>query len=210
MAQQPPYYYWTYYLAANLAVLNQYRAARGLTQFSFRPHAGEAGDVDHLAATFLTAEGINHGINLRKSPSLQYLYYLSQIGLAVSPLSNNRLFVEYNKCVQRQLPVARYSALFILRVCVLCHLPLIGRLIVLGAPFCCVRRNPFQEFFEKGLNVSLSTDDPLMLAYTKEPLLEEYCVAAQVRCCLFNLVNWKIAISCDLRLPFPLALSSTQ
>jgi AMP deaminase len=68
-----------------------------MTEFSFRPHAGEAGDVDHLAATFLTAEGINHGINLRKSPSLQYLYYLSQIGLAVSPLSNNKLFVEYSK-----------------------------------------------------------------------------------------------------------------
>ena len=32
----------------------------------------------------------------------------------------------------------------------------------------------------QGLNVSLSTDDPLLLCYTKEPLLEEYCVAAQV------------------------------
>ena len=93
----PPYYYWTYYIAANLAVLNAYRGSRGLTQFSFRPHSGEAGDVDHLAATFLTAESVNHGINLRKSPSLQYLYYLDQIGLAVSPLSNNRLFIDYSK-----------------------------------------------------------------------------------------------------------------
>jgi AMP deaminase len=135
--QQPPYYYWNYFLAANIATLNKYREARGLTLFSFRPHSGEAGDVDHLAATFLCAESINHGINLKKNPALQYLYYLSQVGLAVSPLSNNRLFVEYN-------------------------------------------RNPFFEYFSKGLNVSLSTDDPLMLAYTKEPLLEEYCVAAQV------------------------------
>lgn len=47
-------------------------------------------------------------------------------------------------------------------------------------PHTFTRRSPFHEFFEKGLNVSLSTDDPLMLAYTKEPLLEEYCVAAQV------------------------------
>jgi adenosine deaminase len=30
------------------------------------------------------------------------------------------------------------------------------------------------------LNVSLSTDDPLMLHYTDDPLLEEYSVAAQV------------------------------
>ena len=134
---QPPYYYWNYYLASNLAVLNQFRAARGLTQISFRPHSGEAGDVDHLAATFLTAESINHGINLRKNPPLQYLYYLAQVGLAMSPLSNNKLFVEYNK-------------------------------------------NPFNEYFAKGLNVSLSTDDPLLLSYTREPLIEEYCVAAQV------------------------------
>lgn len=97
LPQQPPYAYWTYFLAANTAVLNGYRRARGLTEFSFRPHAGEAGDADHLAATFLTAESVNHGINLRKSPVLQYLYYAAQVGLAVSPLSNNKLFVEYNK-----------------------------------------------------------------------------------------------------------------
>jgi len=30
------------------------------------------------------------------------------------------------------------------------------------------------------MNVSLSTDDPLMLHYTKEPLLEEYAIASQV------------------------------
>ncbi len=55
----------------------------------------------------------------------------------MSPLSNNKLFVDYN-------------------------------------------RNPFYSYFCRGLNVSLSTDDPLMLHYTKEPLVEEYCVAAQV------------------------------
>jgi AMP deaminase len=35
-------------------------------------------------------------------------------------------------------------------------------------------------FNKSGLNVSLSTDDPLMLHYTKEPLIEEYAVASQV------------------------------
>ena len=30
------------------------------------------------------------------------------------------------------------------------------------------------------MNVALSTDDPLILHLTKEPLLEEYAVAAQV------------------------------
>ena len=60
-------------------MLNRLREARGLGAFSLRPHAGEAGDIDHLAATFLAAENIAHGINLRRSPSLQYLYYLSQV-----------------------------------------------------------------------------------------------------------------------------------
>ncbi|TYZ67790.1 hypothetical protein PybrP1_005565 [[Pythium] brassicae (nom. inval.)] len=133
----PPYDYWCYYIYANIAMLNEFRRRKGLSTFSFRPHSGEAGDPDHLAAAFLTANGINHGITLRKSVALQYLYYLTQIGIAMSPLSNNKLFLEYH-------------------------------------------RNPFPTYHARGLNVSLSTDDPLMLHYTKDPLLEEYSVAAQV------------------------------
>lgn len=41
-------------------------------------------------------------------------------------------------------------------------------------------RNPFPMFFQRGLNVSLSSDDPLQIHLTKEPLVEEYSVAAQV------------------------------
>jgi adenosine deaminase len=52
------------------------------------------------------------------------LYYLNQIGIAMSPLSNNALFLNYNQ-------------------------------------------NPFPEFFAKGLNVTLSTDDPLIFHYTE-------------------------------------------
>lgn len=59
--------------------------------------AGEAGDVDHLASCFMLCENIAHGINLRKSPCLQYLYYLGQIGLCMSPLSNNSLFLDYHR-----------------------------------------------------------------------------------------------------------------
>ena len=65
-------------------------------------------------------------------------YYLAQIGLCMSPLSNNSLFLDYH-------------------------------------------RNPFPLFFARGLSVSLSTDDPVMIHLTKEPLVEEYSVAAQVR-----------------------------
>jgi len=59
------------------------RKSKGLSTFDFRPHAGEAGEISHLHIAFLTAHGINHGINLRRIPSLNYLYYLCQVGLYV-------------------------------------------------------------------------------------------------------------------------------
>jgi len=133
----PPYAYWIYYLFANMCSLNHWRKERGFNTFTFRPHCGEAGDSDHLSAAFLTAYGINHGIQLRKVPAMQYLFYLEQIGLAMSPLSNNALFLSFE-------------------------------------------RNPFPQYFARGLNVSLSTDDPLQFHFTKEPLIEEYSVAAQI------------------------------
>lgn len=135
--ESPPYSYWAYYMFANMASLNNWRRSRGFNTFVFRPHSGEAGDTDHLTSAFLTAHSISHGILLRKVPALQYLFYLKQIGIAMSPLSNNALFLAYE-------------------------------------------RNPLPEFFKVGLNVSLSTDDPLQFHFTKEPLLEEYSVAAHI------------------------------
>ncbi|KAF7348221.1 A-deaminase domain-containing protein [Mycena sanguinolenta] len=135
--ESPPYSYWVYYMFANMASLNNWRQARGFNTFVLRPHAGEAGDTDHLTSAFLTSHSISHGILLRKVPALQYLFYLKQIGIAMSPLSNNALFLAYE-------------------------------------------RNPLPDFFKTGLNVSLSTDDPLQFHFTKEPLLEEYSVAAHI------------------------------
>ena len=91
----PPYSFFMYYLYANLRSLNTLRKVRGLNVLSFKPHCGEAGEPHHLATAFLTAESINHGINLELSPSMQYLYYLTQIGMCVCPLSNNALFRRY-------------------------------------------------------------------------------------------------------------------
>lgn len=135
--QNPPYSYWIYYLFANIASLNVWRKQRGFNTFVLRPHCGEAGDTDHLAAAVLCCHSISHGLLLRKVPLLQYIFYLEQIGIAMSPLSNNALFLSYE-------------------------------------------RNPFLQYFRRGLNVSLSTDDPLQFAFTKEPLIEEYSVAAQI------------------------------
>ncbi|KAI8903569.1 hypothetical protein EDD86DRAFT_195754 [Gorgonomyces haynaldii] len=137
IGMNPPYSYYLYYMYANMSTLNHFRAMRGFNTFVLRPHSGEAGDPEHLTCAFLTSHSISHGILLRKVPVLQYLFYLEQIGIAMSPLSNNALFLTYE-------------------------------------------RNPFKSFFERGLNVSLSTDDPLQFHFTKEPLIEEYAVAAQI------------------------------
>uniref|UniRef100_A0A8B9HVA4 AMP deaminase n=2 Tax=Astyanax mexicanus TaxID=7994 RepID=A0A8B9HVA4_ASTMX len=141
----PPYSYYLFHMYANIMVLNNLRKERGLSTFQFRPHCGEAGSITHLVSAFLTADNISHGLNLKKSPVLQYLYYLAQVPIAMSPLSNNSLFLEYSK-------------------------------------------NPLREFLHKGLCVSLSTDDPMQFHYTKEALMEEYAIAAQL---------WKLS-TCDL------------
>eukprot|EP00760_Papus_ankaliazontas_P027940 PhM_4_TR3463/c1_g1_i2/m.25607/K01490/AMPD; AMP deaminase len=135
--KQPPYMYWMYYMGVNIRTLNEFRSSRGLSTFEFRPHCGESGATDHLVASFLTCDQINHGINLRHSPALQYIYYLAQVGIAVSPLSNNSLFLDF-------------------------------------------LQNPFPDFFARGLNVSLSTDDPLQFHQTQEPLVEEYSIASKI------------------------------
>ncbi|KAI8424726.1 hypothetical protein MSG28_006679 [Choristoneura fumiferana] len=143
--ENPPYAYYLYYMYANMTVLNHFRKEQGLNTFVLRPHCGEAGPVQHLVCGFMLAENISHGLLLRKVPVLQYLYYLTQIAIAMSPLSNNSLFLNYH-------------------------------------------RNPLPEFLARGLAVTLSTDDPLQFHFTKEPLMEEYSIAAQV---------WKLS-SCDM------------
>lgn len=109
---------------------------RGLNTFSLRPHCGEAGHITHLVVSYLTSESIAHGLLLRKVPVLQYLFYLSRIGIAMSPLSNNSLFISYP-------------------------------------------RNPLPEYLMKGLNVSLSTDDPLQFHFTKVYI--SYCFLTVLR-----------------------------
>lgn len=136
-SDNPPYSYYLYYIYANVVVLNHFRRDRGLSTLNLRPHCGEAGPIHHLLTGFMLAENISHGLLLRKSPVLQYLFYLAQIGIAMSPLSNNSLFIKYPN-------------------------------------------NPLPEYLSRGLMVSLSTDDPLMFHFTKEPLMEEYSIAAQV------------------------------
>jgi len=143
--ENPPYAYYSYFIYANLVVLNSFRKSVGLNTFAYRPHCGAAGELDHLAVGFMLADNIVHGINLRRSSALQYLYFLTQIGITCSVVGENSLYIQYEK-------------------------------------------NPFPQLFRRGLNVTLSTDNPLSLHYTNEPLSEEYAIAAQL---------WKLA-ECDL------------
>ncbi|KAJ7999120.1 hypothetical protein DPEC_G00212110 [Dallia pectoralis] len=93
----PPYSYYLYYTYANMTVLNHLRRRCGFPTFVLRPHCGEAGPVHHLVSGYMLSENISHGLLLRKAPVLQYLYYLAQIGIAMSPLSNNSLFLSYHR-----------------------------------------------------------------------------------------------------------------
>lgn len=112
--EEPPYSYYLYHMHAYISKLNGLRAAwpkrDRISDFGFplppielRPHCGEAGPCHHLATAFLFCHGISHGINLESSPVLQYLYFLSQVCIAVSPISNSMLLRDY-----KDNPFARF------------------------------------------------------------------------------------------------------
>jgi AMP deaminase len=128
-----------YYMWANIAQLNAFRRMKGLEIYQFRPHAGadDKGSSSHLSSAFLVADSINHGIKLQNSKALQYLYYLNQIGVVLSPLAEDSLYVDYSS-------------------------------------------NPFNTFFERGLRVTLSSDNPMQTHTTDNPLLEEYSIASKM------------------------------
>ena len=153
-----------------MASLNQWRYARGFSTFMLhtrttikqltraidtfvlRPHAGEAGDTDHLTSAFLTSHSISHGILLRKVPALQFLYYLKQIGIAMSPLSNNALFLTYERN-----PLPDFFK--------------IGLKVSLSTD------DPLQFHFTK-VSGYMQTFSHHTYIHSQEPLLEEYSVAA--------------------------------
>lgn len=143
MNVNPPYSYYLYYMYVNICSLNKLRSLNNINLMEFRPHCGEGGSKNHILSGFLlSTKGISHGVKIFKNPTYKYLFYLTQIGISMSLLSNNALVVKYGE-------------------------------------------NPFPIMFKAGLNVSLSTDDPLMFHYTREPLMEEYSMAAQ----FYNLSN---------------------
>jgi hypothetical protein len=96
-------------------------------------------------------------------------------------LASAHLYLQHHPVVALPSAVSPASAI---------HNHATSALFILGSPlsnnslFLDYHKNPFPAFFARGLSVSLSTDDPLQIHLTKEPLVEEYSVAAQVRLCL--------------------------
>eukprot|EP01080_Neovahlkampfia_damariscottae_P012344 gene12344-6016_t len=93
---EPDYDYYSYYIFANLKNLNTLRIQRSLNPLKFKPTSG--GNVRlHLATSFLLCSSIHNGILLAHSPALEYLYYLTQIGISMSPLHTNKLLLQYTE-----------------------------------------------------------------------------------------------------------------
>jgi AMP deaminase len=134
--------------------------------FVLRPHSGEAGDPAHLVSAYLTSHSISHGILLRKLPALLYLYYIKQVSLLQT---NHQVLMK----TDRHRHVASQQQCAVLDVW---SESLPDLLQVSGMLWCWLLAHSGRI----GANVSLSTDDPLQFSFTKEPLLEEYSVAAQI------------------------------
>lgn len=61
--------------------------------------------IGEVMSDLMTPLCTRHNLNGQSSvlyvlvqvPTLQYLYYLAQVGIAMSPLSNNHLFLDYHR-----------------------------------------------------------------------------------------------------------------
>jgi len=156
-----------------------------------RPHCGEAGAVQHLVCGFMMAENISHGLLLRKVPVLQYLYYVAQIGIAMSPLSNNSLFLNYHRN-----PLPEYLARgLVISLSTDDPLQFHFTKVIITINFYPLKCLEVKQIM---LTVFVSMRPTLQkhvagstkrsLLFIQEPLMEEYSIAAQV---------WKLS-ACDM------------
>ena len=144
--------------------------------------------MDHLGTAFLLSDSIAHGLLLKKSPVLQYLYCLPRLWHLFRhhhphPHLHRPQYPNLFTPSPSPIPIAIAISIsisiwlcsFYLTQIGISMSPLSNNLL-----FVQYERNPFVKYFNRGLNVTLSTDDPLLIHFTKEPLLEEYSVAAQL------------------------------
>jgi len=89
------YSFYCFTIWSYLQKINEIRRGNSLNQFQFRPHCGESGELHHLLTSFLISDGIAHGTQLYQMPLVNYLYYLTEIPIFCSPISNNCLFYKF-------------------------------------------------------------------------------------------------------------------
>ncbi|CAI4802558.1 CEQ_1a_G0026540.mRNA.1.CDS.1 [Saccharomyces cerevisiae] len=162
-----------YYVYVNLTKLNHIRQALHQNTFTLRSSCSPTSMnrtsqfsntlnfTEHTEAILnnflLACGGFLNAENLWNAPpSLVYLFYLSQIPMVVAPL--NSIVDSKPTMLQEQAPT--------------------GLVLEPSKPY---KKNPFMKFFEMGFKISLSSESILYNnSYTKEPIIEEYSVAASI------------------------------
>lgn len=99
---EPPISMHLFVLAANVRRVNLAVSEEKGKFTNFKPitvsgHAGETNyceraSLSHLATSFLLSSFVSHGVDLMFSKPAQYLFYLTQIPLMITPISNLNLF----------------------------------------------------------------------------------------------------------------------
>uniref|UniRef100_A0A6B2L1V5 Uncharacterized protein n=1 Tax=Arcella intermedia TaxID=1963864 RepID=A0A6B2L1V5_9EUKA len=89
----PGFLYYLYYIWANVRSLNALRVTKGLSPFLFKPvSSGRNRDYDHLYSTFLVSDCVFLSRpTISKSPVMQFLFYLTRVGLITSLMYSNHL-----------------------------------------------------------------------------------------------------------------------
>jgi len=91
----PSFAYYLFYIRANLESLNYLKVQKNKGHpWIFRPSSGFLKSED-LAVSYLLSDSIVHGNLLHSEVTLQYLYYLSEIGISSSIIKENCLVIDY-------------------------------------------------------------------------------------------------------------------
>ena len=109
----PPLDYIEFYFYANLAVVNELRVAVGMERVPFLPYTSrkQRGAAAQMAVAFLLGDQITNAMAFTNQPVLQYLFFLAQINVSCSPITE-RGTAAFGDNTLATHPVRRKMALF--------------------------------------------------------------------------------------------------
>ncbi|CCE64621.1 hypothetical protein TPHA_0I01150 [Tetrapisispora phaffii CBS 4417] len=179
----PPVAYYMYYLFQKISKFNIMRNIRKqnsivlrnssstlrnrTSQFGTSMYFSEHAEC--LAANILLSNGgmLSSYPIWSATPLTQYFYYLLQIPMIASPLSSVSSLENNNF---QNIDPTEEEAIYSLKM----------RDITLNESIC-YSKNPYMKLFQIGMKISLSCQSILFnKSYTREPLMEEYSVAASI------------------------------